>query len=297
MLVTATFALLASFQAPYDLVIQGGRVMDPETGLDAVMNVGIRGGSIVRLSTERLRGARTIDARGLIVAPGFIDLHSHGQDAENYRLKALDGVTTALEMEIGVPDVASFLAERRGRALVHFGAQPIRSRLRGRPSSRITRAEREAIGIAWAHGTRTSRMERSASPAPRATRTSPDSKSGSSPWTVLREGEGAAGPVRCCANTGPASAGPESPTSPSSRASPRLRRERAGIQHRVCGRSDCSLGCERGFPSHRSYQQQRPQGRAGMPPARRRSAGARVGRDYRGVSLHCRHDCRQFRNF
>src|SRR5213592_2646272 len=77
--------------------------MDPETGLDAVMNVGIRGGSIVRLSTERLRGARTIDARGLIVAPGFIDLHSHGQDAENYRLKALDGVTTALEMEIGVP--------------------------------------------------------------------------------------------------------------------------------------------------------------------------------------------------
>ncbi|PYU88318.1 MAG: D-glutamate deacylase [Acidobacteria bacterium] len=122
MLVTATFALLASFQAPYDLVIQGGRVMDPETGLDAVMNVGIRGGSIVRLSTERLRGARTIDARGLIVAPGFIDLHSHGQDAENYRLKALDGVTTALEMEIGVPDVASFLAERRGRALIHFGA-------------------------------------------------------------------------------------------------------------------------------------------------------------------------------
>src|SRR5437867_6336898 len=121
MLVAATFALLASFQAPYDLVIQGGRVMDPETGLDAVMNVGIRGGSIARISTEPLPGA-TIDARGFIVAPGFIDLHSHGQDAENYRLKALDGVTTALEMEIGVPDVASFLAERRGRALVHFGA-------------------------------------------------------------------------------------------------------------------------------------------------------------------------------
>src|ERR1044071_3079574 len=122
MLVAATFALLASFQAPYDLVIQGGRVMDPETGLDAVMNVGIRGGSIARISTEPLTGARTIDARGFIVAPGFIDLHSHGQDAENYRLKAMDGVTTALEMEIGVPDVSRFLAERRGRALVHFGA-------------------------------------------------------------------------------------------------------------------------------------------------------------------------------
>src|SRR5436309_5827950 len=122
MLRTATFALLASFQAPYDLVIQGGRVMDPETGLDAVMNVGIRGGSIVRLSTERLRGARTIDARGLIVAPGFIDLHSHGQNAENYRLKALDGVTTALELEIGVLDVPAFINARTGRALIHFGA-------------------------------------------------------------------------------------------------------------------------------------------------------------------------------
>src|SRR6266508_1358258 len=122
MLVTAAFALLMSFQAPYDLVLQGGRVMDTETGLDAVMNVGIRGGSIARISTAPLRGARTIDARGSIVAPGFIDLHSHGQDAENYRLKALDGVTTALELEIGVPDVARFLAERRGRALVHFGA-------------------------------------------------------------------------------------------------------------------------------------------------------------------------------
>src|SRR5881296_2025675 len=121
-LAALSLVMFALLQAPYDLVIQGGRVMDPETGLDAVMNVGIRGGSIVRLSTERLRGARTIDARGLIVAPGFIDLHSHGQDAENYRLKALDGVTTALEMEIGVPDVASFLAERRGRALIHFGA-------------------------------------------------------------------------------------------------------------------------------------------------------------------------------
>src|SRR5206468_11852807 len=104
MLVTATFALLASFQAPYDLVIQGGRVMDPETGLDAVMNVGIRGGSIVRLSTERLRGARTIDERGLIVVPGFIELYSHGQDAKNYRLKVLDGVTKASEKEIEVTD-------------------------------------------------------------------------------------------------------------------------------------------------------------------------------------------------
>ncbi len=55
------------------------------------------------------------------MAPGFVDLHSHGQDPENDRLKVLDGVTTALELEIGVPDVAAFLARRKGRALVHHG--------------------------------------------------------------------------------------------------------------------------------------------------------------------------------
>src|SRR6059036_1741279 len=108
--------------APYEIVLQGGRVMDPETGLDAVRNVGISGGRIAAVSQEPLRGATVLDAAGLVVAPGFIDLHSHGQDPENYRLKALDGVTTALELEIGVADIASFLAERRGRALVHFGA-------------------------------------------------------------------------------------------------------------------------------------------------------------------------------
>ncbi len=105
----------------YDLVIQGGRILDPETGLDAVRNVGIRGGTIARISSEPLRGAKILDATGLVVTPGFIDLHSHGQDPENYRLKAQDGVTTALELEIGVADVGQFLREREGRSLVNFG--------------------------------------------------------------------------------------------------------------------------------------------------------------------------------
>ena len=116
------FPPLASAQAGYDMVIQNGRVMDPETGTDAVRNVGIRNGRIVRVTAEPLQGARVLEARGLVVAPGFIDLHSHGQDDENYRLKAQDGVTTALELEIGVPDVARFLSEREGRALIHYGA-------------------------------------------------------------------------------------------------------------------------------------------------------------------------------
>jgi Amidohydrolase family len=105
----------------YDLVLEGGRVMDPETGLDAVRNVGIRDGKIVQVSTEVLSGHRVIQARGLVVAPGFIDLHQHAQNLNSQRLKALDGVTTALELEIGAPDVAQFLKAKEGRSLIHYG--------------------------------------------------------------------------------------------------------------------------------------------------------------------------------
>src|SRR5690349_13759931 len=98
----------------YDLVVTGGRVIDPETGLDSIRNVGIVNGKIARISAEPLQGRRSISAKGLVVAPGFIDLHQHGQDLENQRLKAMDGVTTALELEIGVPDVAAFLNDMKG---------------------------------------------------------------------------------------------------------------------------------------------------------------------------------------
>src|ERR1700742_3450449 len=115
----ALFALCMVIGSPvfaqtYDLVIEGGRVMDPETGVDAVRNVGINQGKVARIASEKLSGKRVIEAKGLVVAPGFIDLHQHGQDAANGRLKAFDGVTTGLEMEIGVPDVASFLKEKKG---------------------------------------------------------------------------------------------------------------------------------------------------------------------------------------
>ncbi|HEY2683686.1 MAG TPA: amidohydrolase family protein [Steroidobacteraceae bacterium] len=117
-------ALLLSTTAlaeTYDIVIEGGRVMDPETGLDGVRNVGISQGKIRRISAENLSGERVIKAKGLVVAPGFIDLHQHAQDLESGRLKAFDGVTSALELEIGVPDVAKFLAAKRGHAIVNYG--------------------------------------------------------------------------------------------------------------------------------------------------------------------------------
>lgn len=105
----------------YDLVLEGGRVMDPETGLDAVRNVGIRDGKIVSVSSEALSGRRVVHASGLVVAPGFIDLHQHSQDLASQRVKALDGVTAALELEIGAPDVAQFLKAKEGRSLIHYG--------------------------------------------------------------------------------------------------------------------------------------------------------------------------------
>jgi N-acyl-D-aspartate/D-glutamate deacylase len=117
----AAVAATAAPARPYEVVIRGGRVMDPETGRDEVADVGIVSGTVARISATPLEGAKVIDARGFVVAPGFIDLHSHAQDAEGYRLKALDGVTTALEMELGVADVGRFLDERSGGALVNFG--------------------------------------------------------------------------------------------------------------------------------------------------------------------------------
>ncbi len=105
----------------YDLVIEGGRVLDPETGLDATRNIGIIGDKIARISADPLRAKRAISGKGLVVAPGFIDLHQHEQDLESGRVKALDGVTTALEMEIGVPEVAKFLKQKEGRSLINYG--------------------------------------------------------------------------------------------------------------------------------------------------------------------------------
>ena len=117
-------ALTASviWAQPYDIVLANGRVMDPETNLDAIRNVGIRAGKIAAVSQSPLSGNVVFDASGLVVTAGFIDLHSHGQTPENYRFKARDGVTTALELEVGVSPVAPWYAEREGKALINFGA-------------------------------------------------------------------------------------------------------------------------------------------------------------------------------
>ena len=109
---------------PLDVVIVGGRVIDPETSLDALRTVGVRSGRIVSITSGAAvpRARDTVNARGLVVAPGFIDLHRHGIDSANYALLARDGVTTALELEIGAYPIGAWYAVREGKALVNFGA-------------------------------------------------------------------------------------------------------------------------------------------------------------------------------
>lgn len=107
---------------PFDLVIANGRVMDPESNTDAIRHVGITGGVVRVVSATPLQGRAAIDARGLVVAPGFIDLHQHGQTSADYVRKAADGVTTALELEVGTADVDAWYAERAGKSAINFGA-------------------------------------------------------------------------------------------------------------------------------------------------------------------------------
>jgi N-acyl-D-aspartate/D-glutamate deacylase len=128
--VGAGSGLMSAWAAQYDVVIENGRVIDPETNFDGVANVGIRDGVIKRISKKRLKGERVIDAEGLVVAPGFIDLHAHGQNLIASGLQARDGVTTALEQEQGAYPIAPFYEAREGKARINFGASVSQAGLR-----------------------------------------------------------------------------------------------------------------------------------------------------------------------
>ncbi len=121
MVIGLLFLLQLGTPPIYDRVILGGRVMDPASNLDAVRNIGLSGGRIAVITTDAIRGRDTVDATGLVVAPGFIDIHAHGQAPETYRYYALDGVTTALELELGTADVGAWYREREGGERINYG--------------------------------------------------------------------------------------------------------------------------------------------------------------------------------
>ena len=106
----------------YDIVIANVRTIDPETQLDAVRNIGVQGDRIAAVSEQALRGRRMIDGRGLVAAPGFIDLHSHAYGYETATYQAMDGVTTRLELEIGVYPVKRWYERKAGHELINYGA-------------------------------------------------------------------------------------------------------------------------------------------------------------------------------
>jgi len=142
LLVAATLAAGACASQPaatYDLVVANGRVVDPESGLDGVRHVGITGGKIAVVSETPLQGTRVIDASRHVVAPGFIDLHEHGQQEESYRMMVRDGVTSAFELEVGTGDVAQWYNAREGGQIVNYGVSighiPARMKVLGDPGT------------------------------------------------------------------------------------------------------------------------------------------------------------------
>lgn len=107
----------------YDLVILNGRVIDPETSLDAVRNVGISGNRIAAISEFSLEGTKEIDATSHVVSAGFIDLHAHGMNLGDMRMQAMQGVTTVLELESGILPIAEWYDEMEAQQTpLNYGA-------------------------------------------------------------------------------------------------------------------------------------------------------------------------------
>ena len=115
-------SLLGQSITVYEIVLVGGRVIDPETKLDAIRNVGISNNRIAEISSGPLKGKEVIDVSGLVVSPGFIDLHVHGRSNTEQEYQLHDGVTTALELEWGIEFLSEWYASRKSKALINYGA-------------------------------------------------------------------------------------------------------------------------------------------------------------------------------
>ncbi|PWJ38543.1 amidohydrolase family protein [Sediminitomix flava] len=105
----------------YDLVILNGRVIDPETMLDEILNVGIKNGNIAIITPKEIKGKETIDAKDHVVAPGFIDTHFHALDGLSLKMAARDGVTTGMDLEIGAIFVDEWYKAKENAWPLNYG--------------------------------------------------------------------------------------------------------------------------------------------------------------------------------
>jgi len=121
LLVLSLMMVMPAVAADYDVVINNGRVMDPETNFDGVRNVGIKDGKIVAITKDAIKGKETIDAKGHVVAPGFIEGHQHATDPFSRKVNLRDGLTTQMDFEAGAGDIAKWYADAEGKTQSNYG--------------------------------------------------------------------------------------------------------------------------------------------------------------------------------
>ncbi|MGL0822374.1 amidohydrolase family protein [Vibrio vulnificus] len=121
MAVLGTAISFSAVSETYDVVINNGRVMDPETNFDAVRNVGVKDGKIVVITEDAIQGKQVIDAKNHVVAPGFIEGHQHGTDPFTRKVNLRDGLTTQMDFEAGAGDIAKWYAAQEGKTQANYG--------------------------------------------------------------------------------------------------------------------------------------------------------------------------------